>query len=114
MVHFHVLVDRYLPKTLLSRLWARAGGGSVVDIGMIRSSANYVLKYLAKSPDYSREVEVALFGKRRYSASRGLLLRITPSASWIGATYSAVFPALAKQARVLCVVDGVYYYQEDG
>ena len=33
MVHFHVLVDRFLPKSLLSKLWFRAGGGYIVDIG---------------------------------------------------------------------------------
>jgi hypothetical protein len=114
MVHFHVLVSRYLPKSLLSRLWASAGGGSVVDIHLIRSSSSYVVKYLAKSPSLPLEVTIALRGLRRYSSSRGLLAPKLSSLLWQGATFSKVFPPLALQTKVLCVVDGIYFYKEGG
>jgi hypothetical protein len=112
MVHFHVLVDRFLPKTLLSRLWARAGGGYIVDVGQIRTSPSYVSKYLVKSSEYPMEVQIALSGKRRYSASRGLLCVSTPSLAWRGSIFSVVFPPLFIRARVLAVIDGVYYLKE--
>jgi len=111
MVHFHVLIDRYLPKALLSRLWMRAGGGYVVDVGLIRTSAAYVSKYLVKSSEYPMEVSIALAGKRRYSASRGLLSVSPPSIAWSGAKFTSVFPPLALQAKMLAVIDGVYYYE---
>lgn len=115
MVHFHVLVDRYLPKSLLSRLWMRAGGGYIVDIGMIRSSASYVCKYLAKFPGYPASVNQALSGKRRYSYSRGLLCstRCTRSSEWSGASFQVVAPWLRFHARLLCVIDGVFYFKEE-
>jgi hypothetical protein len=114
MVHFHMLLDRYLPKSLLSRLWARAGGGYIVDIGLIRSTASYVLKYLAKSPSLPLEVTIALRGLRRYSCARGLLLPPISSMLWQGCTFSRVFPPLALRAKVVAVLDGVYYYIEEG
>lgn len=73
MVHFHVLIDRYLPKKLLSSIWEMAGGGYVVDIGIVRTSTRYVYKYLCKVADYAPDVQAALSGKRRYSTSQGLL-----------------------------------------
>jgi len=73
MVHFHMLVNRYIPKQLLSTMWERAGGGRVVDIGIVRAGISYALKYLMKVPNYPREVQDALFMKRRYSTSRRLL-----------------------------------------
>jgi len=73
MVHFHVLMDRYVPKQLVSNLWAKAGGGYVVDIGIVKKSTSYVLKYLRKLPDYAEDVWKALYKKRRYSTSAKLL-----------------------------------------
>ena len=73
MVHFHVLVDRYLPKPFLIAAWRAAGGGSVVDIGVVRSSAKYAFKYLTKVADYPPEVQRSLYKKRRYSSSYKLL-----------------------------------------
>lgn len=110
MVHFHVLVDRYLPKSLLGRLWMHARGGYIVDIGMIRSSASYVSKYLAKLPSLPREVLTALSGKRRYSSSRGLLFVLPRSSQWSGAMFQTISPWLASQSRLLCVLDGVFYF----
>lgn len=73
MVHFHILIDRFIPKILVSKLWKRAGGGSIVDIGIVRKSTSYVFKYLNKLPDYASDVWHALRNKRRYSTSRELL-----------------------------------------
>jgi hypothetical protein len=112
MVHFHILVDRYLPKPLLSRMWDQAGGGYIVDIGMIQTSASYVCKYLAKLAFLPREVLTALTGKRRYSSSRGMLYTIPRSSLWSGATFQTVSPWLSRQSRLLCVVDGIFYFEE--
>jgi len=114
MVHFHILIGRYLPKKALLPLWKRAGGGSVVDIGFIRTSASYVSKYLVKFPHYSESVSMALAGKRRYSSSRGLLYKPMRSPSWAGAKFSNVAPWLILKKRVLAVLDGVFYYEPEG
>jgi len=71
MVHFHLLVDRYMPQKLLSRLWAKAGGGSVIDVR--KGAPAYLFKYLVKFCPQSLEVQKSLKGKRRYSCSRGAL-----------------------------------------
>jgi len=71
MVHFHMLVDRYIPQSLLSALWARAGGGTIVDIR--KGQKAYVFKYMVKYSPLSQEVQNCLKGKRRWSASRFLL-----------------------------------------
>jgi hypothetical protein len=110
MVHFHVLVNRYLPAYVLRRVWLRHGGGYIVDIGKIRCSANYVCKYLAKLPFLPREVTTALAGKRRYSASRGILFVIPKSSLWSGATFRTISPWLSGPSPLLYVADGVYYF----
>lgn len=72
MVHFHMLVDRYIPQRLLSKLWARAGGGTIVDIR--RGKKSYVFKYMVKYSPLPQRVQNCLKGKRRWSASRFLLI----------------------------------------
>lgn len=72
MVHFHMLVDRFIPQKLLSRLWAKAGGGSVIDIR--KGNKSYLFKYMVKFSPLPQEVQNCLKGKRRYSCSRGLLV----------------------------------------
>lgn len=72
MVHFHVLIDRYVPQSVISRLWERAGGGSVVDIR--KGKPDYLFKYMVKFEPMPQEVQNCLKGKRRWSCSRHLLL----------------------------------------
>jgi len=110
MVHFHVLVDRYMPKSLLSRLWASAGGGSIVDITLLRHSPSYVWKYLGKYQDLPREVWVALRGKRRYSCARSLLAPLLKCTEWLGSRFSKVAPWVLAQHYLIKVEDGVYYF----
>lgn len=88
MIHFHCLLNRYLPKKLLSSHWARAGGGYVVDIGIARKGMSYLWKYLLKIPSYPLDVQRALYGKRRYGTSRRLLaLPVTGPTEWVGSHY---------------------------
>jgi hypothetical protein len=114
MVHYHVLIDRYLPKGLLARLWESTGAGYIVDIGLIRSGASYVLKYLAKFPGYTKEINTAMTGRRRYSSSLGLLQRTCGSPAWTGARFQSVAPWTAENVRVLAVLDGVFYFDRGG
>lgn len=110
MVHFHVLVDRYLPKSLLSRLWASAGGGSIVDITLLRHSPSYVWKYLAKFQDLPQEVWRALRGKRRYSCARSLLAPVLKCSQWVGSRFSKIAPWVLAEFPLKRVEDGVYYF----
>jgi len=64
--HLHLLVDRYLPQSMLSMLSKRVGLGEVVDIRRVnaRNAAHYISAYLGRGalshlPD----------GARRYGSS---------------------------------------------
>jgi len=71
--HLHLLVDRYLPQSLLSETAQRVGLGHVVDIRRVnaRNAARYLTKYLTKGslhdlPD----------GARRYGSSADISLAV--------------------------------------
>jgi hypothetical protein len=71
--HLHLLVDRYLPQSMLSNLSKRVGLGEVVDIRRVnaRNAAKYLTSYLGKGalanlPD----------GLRRYGSSSDISLAV--------------------------------------
>ena len=71
--HLHLLVDRYLPQSMLSRLSKRVGLGEVVDIRRVnaRNAAHYLTSYLGKGalaslPD----------GLQRYGSSSDISLDV--------------------------------------
>jgi hypothetical protein len=71
--HLHLLVDRYMPQSELSRLASRVGLGHIVDIRRVnaRNAAKYLTKYLTKGalhdlPD----------GARRYGSSADVDLAV--------------------------------------
>lgn len=75
--HLHIIVDRYIPQSWLSRRFAALGGGQVVDIrylDRVEQAAHYVGKYLTKEalsglPD----------GIRRYGSSQDIDLAVRGS-----------------------------------
>jgi len=74
--HLHLLVDRYLPQSELSKLSVRVGLGEVVDIRRVsaRNAAHYLTSYLGKGalaslPD----------GLRRYGSSSDIDLDVRGS-----------------------------------
>jgi hypothetical protein len=71
--HLHLLVDRYMDQSELSRLASRVGLGHIVDIRRVnaRNAAKYLTKYLTKGalhdlPD----------GARRYGSSADVQLAV--------------------------------------
>jgi hypothetical protein len=71
--HLHLLVDRYMKQSELSRLASRVGLGHIVDIRRVdaRNAARYLTKYLTKGalhdlPD----------GARRYGSSADIELSV--------------------------------------
>lgn len=72
--HLHIIVDRYIPQSWLSTVWARLGGGEVVDIrylDRVDQAARYIGKYLTKNalsglPD----------GAQRYGSSSDISLDV--------------------------------------
>jgi hypothetical protein len=71
--HLHLLVDRYMAQSELSRLASRVGLGHIVDIRRVnaRNAAKYLTKYLTKGalhdlPD----------GARRYGSSADVQLAV--------------------------------------
>lgn len=73
-LHFHVLIDSYIPVNIISSTWHETTKNSYIvwvnDANWTnQKSINYVLKYVTKSFHDSQELFVA-FRLRRYSFSR--------------------------------------------
>jgi hypothetical protein len=71
--HLHLLVDRYLPQSMLSMLSKRVGLGEVVDIRRVnaRNAAKYLTSYLGKGALASLPK-----GLRRYGSSSDISLAV--------------------------------------
>lgn len=71
VAHLHVLIDKYIPQSWISRTWQALGGGKICDIRAIdiHRVSGYVSKYLTKDLIGDR-----LGSYRRYSTSRGIKL----------------------------------------
>lgn len=76
MPHLHVLVSRFLPQSVVSRLWDRTGMGDVVHIEKVnaRKAGHYIAKYLAKDA-----MAFLPAGINRYGASEDLDLSVRSS-----------------------------------
>jgi hypothetical protein len=72
-VHFHILIDSYIPQGILSRIWLNITEFSYIvyvkEKMSNRKSINYLLKYVTKSFEGAQDIFVA-YGIRRYSFSR--------------------------------------------
>jgi len=71
--HLHLLVDRYLPQSMLSETAQRVGLGHVVDIRRVnaRNAARYLTKYLTKGALHDLPE-----GARRYGSSADIHLAV--------------------------------------
>jgi len=71
--HLHLLVDRYLPQSMLSQLAQRVGLGEVVDIRRVdaRNAAHYLTSYLGKGALASLPK-----GLQRYGSSSDISLDV--------------------------------------
>lgn len=71
--HMHILIDRFLPASIVRRFWSESGGGMQIDFSYIPSNARskkallYVLKYISKT------LSEGIRGCRRWMASKGVL-----------------------------------------
>lgn len=76
--HLHILIDRFLPASIVRSYWSAAGGGVQIDFSYIANAYNsrkallYVLKYVTKSLGESEK------GCRRWMASNGVLPKQEP------------------------------------
>lgn len=72
-IHFHLIVDTYIPQTLISQLWRDVTGHSwltwISYPEKHNKIINYSLKYVIKSYNGSQEL-FAAFNIRRYSFSK--------------------------------------------
>jgi hypothetical protein len=98
--HFHILVDRFIPHSLIQSTWQAAGGGRMVFIKYvdIHRISRYLSKYLTKelllsAPKRSRRITVSrgilLFEKRKFSDFQ--LVRKS-----IGILFAEILPDLAN------------------
>jgi hypothetical protein len=71
--HLHLLVDRYIDQSELSRLASRVGLGHIVDIRRVnaRNAAKYITKYLTKGAFHDLPD-----GARRYGSSADIDLTV--------------------------------------
>ena len=73
IIHFHLLIDSYIPQHLISNLWYSITSDSfIVHLTKLmnnKKAINYCLKYLTKSFNSNNDIYVA-FKIRRYSFSR--------------------------------------------
>ena len=71
--HLHLLVDRYMDQSELSRLSSRVGLGHIVDIRRVnaRNAARYLTKYLTKGAFHDLPD-----GARRYGSSADISLNV--------------------------------------
>ncbi|MCU4728650.1 rolling circle replication-associated protein [Halapricum hydrolyticum] len=71
--HLHLLVDRYMEQSELSRLASRVGLGHIVDIRRVnaRNAARYLTKYLTKGSLWNLPD-----GARRYGSSADITLEV--------------------------------------
>jgi hypothetical protein len=107
--HFHILIDRFLPASLVRRHWSESGGGVQVHFSYIpnhtrsRRAVQYVLKYITKS------LTSAISGCRRWMVSNGILPPIKKSAEgeYIPVTWSEVREMNRHEAIL-------FYGDEDG
>jgi hypothetical protein len=71
--HLHIMVDRFLPKQVVSRFWTESGGGPVMrfryvaNVGQNKHAVRYTLKYVTKA------LGSDAVGIRRWAYSKGLL-----------------------------------------
>lgn len=79
--HFHVLLDRYIPKAVVEKEWVAVGGGSFLKARAVREGSargrkqaiNYMVKYITKGKD-------RVAGCRRWAYTRGLLDKVEAKA----------------------------------
>ena len=101
--HFHILIDRFIPRSWIKAAWVAIGGGYMVDIRYVKINkvAPYVSKYLTKklllSPAPSR--------CRRVTTSRQIKLLEKPrtECKWklVKATISVLYDMYAKNVLTL-------------
>lgn len=77
MIHYHILINRYLDKELVQKYWKDISGSTIEKIKDIPSKAIlglYLSKYLSKTLNELHNEYFYLFQKRRYSYSQQLEL----------------------------------------
>ena len=75
MPHLHVLLNKYIPQRLLSRLAERSGFGKIADIRRVKSNDafDYVTKYLGKGLGSTNLERIMKENRlRRWSKSRSI------------------------------------------
>lgn len=102
-IHLHLLVSEFLPQKWLSAHWQMCGGGPVVDIRYIdvHRIVGYLSKYFSK--DFFENFRK---GKKRYSTSRGIVLKekIEQKYTWEFSFSSVEY--LASVLKLHCFPEG--------
>jgi hypothetical protein len=73
--HMHILLNKYLPITVVRKLWMHVGGGiqmKILPIKTLEGMSNYISDYIVKGIKGEREEKPYGFNyfERRYSISR--------------------------------------------
>ena len=100
--HLHILINAYLPHSMLKRLWLQVTAGSsyIVDIRScndVRSLAGYMSKYIIKAIEREDQFEK---GEHRYSFSQWIGWHVTSAPSEPGWSF-VYMPVLRVGAAYL-------------
>lgn len=71
--HFHIFIDKYIPKQLIADIWKEYTSNYIVDITRVTTKSkltSYLLKYFTKSTEWDSNKLYYLNRKRRFSYSR--------------------------------------------
>lgn len=78
LAHYHVLLDCYIPVSIIKNIWFQITGSYIVFIKKVRSVKkiiSYILIYMTKVSDFVNNQIFYLNRLRRYSYSRFFFLR---------------------------------------
>ena len=74
MLHAHILINIYVQKEIIKKLWKKYTGAYIIDIRRVtgnKKSLNYILKYFEKSlEEFETNKYFYQFQKRHFSFSR--------------------------------------------
>lgn len=113
--HFHVLIDRYLPKRKANKAWIGVGGGKFMRAAKVRGGAsgqkqaiNYICKYITK---FRKHVS----GCRRWAYSQKMLAIVKRKVSeWVRVTVSDILTMNLENELHVDNGNGVWLYFETG
>jgi hypothetical protein len=84
--HLHILINCFIPKDIVTKIWKDITGSYITDIRAIpnkQKAVDYLLKYMTKAINSTANYLFFLLRKRRYSYSQNFFLDTAESEKFI-------------------------------